>query len=69
MMDLPEGVSLEDSIEVEWERGENSTRIFAALGGVTIGIDCDHDSTETVPWLLAAMPSVLEAAWANIQEE
>ena len=68
MMELPAGVTPEDELEVEWARNERSTQVFATLGGVTIGLDIDHDAVETVPWLLAAMPSVLEAAWVHIEE-
>lgn len=67
MTGLPEGLSINDEIEVEWERDADSTRIFASLGGAMVGIECEHGSADTIPWLLAAMPSVLEAAWANIE--
>lgn len=67
--ELPPGLEGDAETEVSWERGESGTLVTVTLGDVTIMIDTTHEAASTVPWLVAALPNVLEAAWAVIEQE
>ena len=66
---LPPSVSPDDEIDVQWERDELSTKVTIVLGEASIVVETSEDGASTVPWLVAALPSVLEAAWAAIEQE
>lgn len=65
---LPPGVDPSDQIEISWKRGKK-TKVVASLGGATIKIITDDESAERVPWLVASLPQILEAAWASINDQ
>ena len=70
---LPPNIEPDDEIALTWERDEDGIRITAVLGEASIAIDASYDGVELVPWLVAALPSILEAAWeglgANMEEQ
>lgn len=68
MTDLPPAIDPSDEIEVTWERDELSTKVVATLGEASVSVECSHDGAQILPWLLSAMPNVLEAAWAALEE-
>lgn len=73
MTALPPEIDPNDEIAVTWERDEGGIRITAVLGEASILIEASYDGAELVPWLAAALPSILEAAWeglgANMEEQ
>lgn len=66
---LPPDVEPDDEIAVTWRQNERRTKIKASLGGVSIVIRTDYGSEERVPWVIAALPNILEAAWAAIEND
>lgn len=66
---MPEGVTPDDEIAVSWEGTDEGTRVIASLGEASVTVDCSPDGAHIVPWLIAAMPSVLEAAWDAIDNQ
>ena len=66
---LPEGLTPETGFEVDWERDDESTTVTVELAGVTILVDVKHESVELAPWVIAALPQIMEAAWAAIEQE
>lgn len=69
MSALPPEISPDDEVEVVWERDEFSTRVTATLGEATIVIETSEDGTAVLPWLVAALPNILESAWAAIDND
>lgn len=66
---LPDGVGPDDEIALVWERAEDgTTRVTAELGGASITVVTDEESSDLVPWLVASMPQILETAWAAIDQ-
>lgn len=66
---LPDGISTDDEIETSWDRDEYSTRITATLGEASITVEASEDGAHLVPWLLGAMPSILNAVTDAIDNE
>ena len=70
---LPPDIEPEDEIALTWERDEHGIKIVAVLGEASIAIEASLDGAQLVPWLAAALPSILEAAWqglgANMEEQ
>jgi hypothetical protein len=66
---LPDGLDPDTEFGVEWERDDESTTITVELAGVTILVDVKHESAELAPWVIAALPQIMEAAWAAIEQE
>lgn len=69
MTALPPEISPEDEIEVTWEQDEFSTKVTAALGEASVTVECSEDGAQTVPWLIAAMPQILDATWQTIEAQ
>jgi hypothetical protein len=69
MSELPGGLEPSDEIEVTWERDEFSTKVTATLGEASIVVETSEDGSPIVPWMVAALPSILEAAWSAIESE
>lgn len=69
MTALPPEISPNDEVEVSWVRDEFSTRVIATLGEASVTVETSEDGAPLIPWLVAAMPSVLEAAWAAIEND
>lgn len=69
MTALPPEIDPDDEIEVTWESDELSTKVVATLGEASITVECSPDGAHTIPWLIAAMPSILEAAYAAQEAE
>lgn len=69
MTALPPEVDPDDEIAVTWERGDEGVVITAALGEAVITVSASYDAEYAVPWLVAAMPNVLGAAWAAIEAQ
>lgn len=67
MTNLPPDVDPSDEIAVTWERDEEGVKISAVLGEASIDISASYEATQTMPWLVAALPNILEAAWASIE--
>ena len=66
---LPDGLDPDTEFAVEWERDEESTTVSVDLAGVTILVDVKHESANLAPWVIAALPQIMEAAWAAIEQE
>lgn len=67
---LPEGISPEDEIALTWHHDqEGMTKVVASLAGAKITVETDEESAVLVPWLVAATPTILEAAWAQIEAQ
>lgn len=66
---LPPGISEVDELEIEWTRDERGATVTVSLGEVTIIVDTPYTSVEITPWLVAALPNAMEAAWAAIEQE
>lgn len=66
---LPPEISPDDEVEVTWEADEYSTKVVATLGEVSISVECSEEGAELVPWLVAALPNILDAAWRTIERE
>ena len=69
MTALPPSIEPDDEIAITWRRNERRTKIKASLGGASVVIRVDHGADQTVPWLVAALPNILEAAWAAIEND
>lgn len=69
MSALPPELDPGDEIEISWDRDVLSTRVVATLGEASITVECSEDGAVIVPWLVTAMPNILEAAWAAIEAE
>lgn len=69
MIELPPDVEPDDEVEVNWERDEYSTKVVATLGEASITIECSEEGAETVPWLVAALPNILNQAWQAIEAD
>lgn len=67
MTALPSHLDPGDEIEVSWERDDISTKVTASLGEASITVETTPEAANTVPWLISAMPSILEAAWSAIE--
>lgn len=65
---LPSGIEPEDEIAVSWKTSEEGVTIDITLGGASVTVASSYDSTETVPWIVASLPQILEAAWAEIEK-
>jgi len=66
---LPPEVSPEDELMVSWEPDDLSIKINVVMGEVAITIETTYDAVPTVPFLAAALPQILETAWAAIEAE
>lgn len=64
---LPPEIQPEDEIEVTWEYDDEGTKVVATLGEASVTVRTSEDGAALVPWLVAALPRVLEAAWAAIE--
>lgn len=62
-VNLPPGVEADDEIAMTWERGEDGIKIVAVLGESSITLESSYDATETLPWLVGSLPSILNAAY------
>jgi hypothetical protein len=69
MTALPPDIAPDDEIQVTWERDDVSTKVTATLGEATITVESSHEAGPTVPWLVASLPNILEAAWAAIEAD
>lgn len=69
MTALPPEIQPGDEIAVTWERMEDGVKVSAVLGDASIDLSCAYDAVETLPWLVAALPNILEAAWAAIEAD
>lgn len=67
--ELPEGIVPEGEIAITWVRDDLSTKVTATLGEATITVETTEDSAHVVPWLVGALPTILEAAWAQIEAQ
>lgn len=66
---LPGGVSKDDEIAVIWETSEERTKVKVSLGGATIIVKTHPASAEILPWLISALPAVLETVFEAIDKE
>ncbi len=66
---LPEGISEDDEVKILWERGPKGVKVKASLGGVQIVVKTKYGSEQTLPWLAASLPTILETAWAEIASQ
>lgn len=66
---LPEGLEPGMEAEIEWERDDTSATVTVELNGVTIMVDVPYDKVDTAPWLVAALPDIMAAAWDAIEQE
>lgn len=69
MTALPPELDPGDEIEVTWDRDEFSTKVTATLGEASVTVEASEDGAQIVPWLITAMPNILEAAWAAIEAD
>lgn len=68
MTNLPPGIDPEDEINVTWEHTDDGIRVVASLGEASITVEASPDAIERLPWLAASLPQILEAAWAQIEQ-
>lgn len=68
MTALPPSITPDDEIGVTWERDDDGVRVVAVLGDASVTVECAYGDQEIVPWLVAALPSILEAAWDAIEQ-
>lgn len=67
---LPPGIDPDDEISVTWETQEDgSTIVTSQLGGASIVVRTTEESAHLVPWLVAATPNILEAAWHEVEKQ
>lgn len=66
---LPDGISTQDEIEIHYERDEYATKVVATLGEASITVEASEDGASIIPWLLSAMPSVLNNVMDAINNE
>ena len=66
---LPEGIDSTDEIELSSELEDGRWLVTATLGTTTIMTETDVASVETLPWLVASLPQILETAWAAIETQ
>ena len=66
---LPPGIAPEDEIALTWKNTEKGVKVVATLGGATIVVKTSHEDADKVPWLAAALPNILEAAWDAIEKD
>lgn len=64
---LPPGVQEGDEISMTWERNEDGVKIVSVLGESSITVESSYDAIETLPWLCASLPTILDAAWDAIE--
>jgi hypothetical protein len=69
MSALPPEVGEDEEIAVTWEPDDLSIRINVVMGEVAITVDSSYDAVPKVPFLVGALPQILEAAWAAIENE
>lgn len=69
MTALPPELDPGDEIEITWDRDEFSTKVTATLGEASVTVEASEDGAQIVPWLITALPSILEAAWAAIEAD
>lgn len=69
MTALPPDIEPTDEVQVKWTRDDIGTKVEISLGEVSVNLQTSHESAETLPWVVAALPSILEAAWAAIEAE
>lgn len=67
MIPLPAGLTETDEIDIEWVKDDGRTMVTAALGDATIIVETGTEGASVVPWLVASLPQILEAAWAAIE--
>lgn len=63
---LPAGVAPDDEIEVGSDLEGGRWNVSISLGETTILIQTTTEQVETLPWLIASMNHILEAAWAGL---
>lgn len=67
---LPPGIEADDEIAIAIAREEDgSTQITATLGGASLSVKTDDDSIELVPWLVAAGPQIIAAAFEELERQ
>lgn len=64
---LPPTVDPSDEIALTWKNTRKGVRVVATLGDASITVKTSHEAAETVPWLVAALPNILEVAWNAIE--
>lgn len=68
-LELPAGLDVGDEIEIGSELDEDGRwNVSVALGQTIILIETTREQIETLPWILASMNTILEHAWAGIEE-
>ena len=66
---LPAGLEPSDEIEVNWAREGKKTTVTIKLGKAKIVVSTTPKSAGLVPWLVASLPQILEAAWAAMDDD
>ena len=70
MTALPPEIGPEDEIEVEWNRDDDGTMVLIAMEDVSILVSVDNEAgAQKLPWLIAALPRALDAAWDAINQQ
>jgi hypothetical protein len=67
-MIVPEGVDVDQPIDVEWDSGAGRTMVTVTMGGACIIIDTTPEGAVNVPLLIQALPSILDRAYDHRQE-
>lgn len=66
---LPEGITEDDEIEVDWVRKGKKTIVTIQLGKAKIVVSTTPKSADALQWLVASLPQVLNAAYDQIEAQ
>lgn len=64
---LPEGLDPNDEAQLEWVQVEDGTAIAVEFADVKVTMKVPYGKEEIAAWLVAALPSILNAGWDAIE--
>lgn len=65
-MPLPEGLVPEEEVAVRWRHGRKRITVDIEMGDVQVRLRPKYDSIDQLPFVLAALPQVLEQTFAAV---
>ncbi len=66
---LPDGVGMDDQIELLFERNPERTQVIASLGGAKITVEISDESEGAGIVLVQALPTIMNEAYAAMDND
>lgn len=67
---LPPGIAADDEIAIVWDMTGETLLVTASLGDARITVEsATEESVELIPWLIASLPDIMNAAWDAIESQ